>query len=341
MEQHINNEPKDSYQNLLISVVVPTYKRPDPLERCLKALLTQNLAPAAYEVIVVDGAAWDTTEKQVNNWADEARKTGHTIRYVSLPDVNSNLTVARNYGWRVAYSHIVAFTDDDCIPEMNWLQSGLHAFTGTIAAVSGRIVMPLPPKPTDYEYDAFQITKTRFTTANCFYRRALLAQVGGFDERFATVWQEGNDLYLTQLQQDIACTYVPDVVVMRPVMGTTPPWGVSLTRQRKEAFDALLYKKHPVLYGKHIQASPPWQHYVTTIFLLATLFSLLTPIKLLAIIFLLAWLYMSGRFCIQRLRKTSHAPGHVLEMIVTSIVIPPLVVFWRLWGMIKFRVFFL
>lgn len=337
--QHTNNEHReDLHRNLLISAIVPTYKRPDALERCLKALLTQSLAAATYEIIVVDGAAWDTTRKQVNNWISEVQKTGHTIRYIPLPSANRNLTVARNYGWRVASSNVIAFTNDDCIPEMSWLEAGLHAFTGNIAFVSGRIVMPLPPQPTDYAYDAFQITTTRFTSANCFYQRAILAQAGGFDERFATVWQEGNDLYLALLQQGIACIFAPEVVVMRPA--SSAPWGISLMQQRKEAFDALLYKKHPILYRKHIQASPPWPHYITSGFLLLALLSLFTPIKLLAIIFLLAWLYMSGRFCIQRLRKTSHAPGHVLEMIVTSACIPLLVVFWRLWGMIRFRVFF-
>jgi hypothetical protein len=74
---------------------------------------------------------------------------------------------------------------------------------------------------------------------------------------------------------------------------------------------------------------------------LLILLGLFTQIGFLAIVALLAWLYMTGRFCIRRLRKTSHAPGHILEVIVTSALIPPLAVFWRLWGAIRFRVFFL
>jgi len=42
-----------------------------------------------------------------------------------------------------------------------------------------------------------------------------------------------------------------------------------------------------------------------------------------------------------RLRGTSHAPGHIAEMAVTSALIPPLSVFWRLRGAVKFRVLFL
>ena len=43
-----------------VSVVVPTYRRPELMARCLVALLAQELDPAAYEVIVVDDG--DTPE---------------------------------------------------------------------------------------------------------------------------------------------------------------------------------------------------------------------------------------------------------------------------------------
>jgi len=53
------------------------------------------------------------------------------------------------------------------------------------------------------------------------------------------------------------------------------------------------------------------------------------------------WMLLMGSFCLQRLRQTSRQPGHVAEMLVTSALIPPLAIFWRLRGAIKFRVWFL
>jgi hypothetical protein len=50
------------------------------------------------------------------------------------------------------------------------------------------------------------------------------------------------------------------------------------------------------------------------------------------------WSILTARFCARRLRRTSHAPGHVAEMVATSALIPPLSVFWRLYGAWKFRV---
>jgi glycosyltransferase involved in cell wall biosynthesis len=325
--------------NLRISVVVPTYKRPELLERCLKGLLTQKFTPADFEIIIADDAASDATKKQVENWARQAQETGHTIYYVPVTGSRHGPSAARNCGWRTAQAEIIAFTDDGCVPEMHWLQMGVNAFTDDIAAISGRIVVPLPSVPTDYEYNAAQIQHSEFTTANCFYRCSVLAQVGGFDEYFTSASCEDSDLFFTLQSQHFICIFAPEAVVMHPVRAAR--WGVSLQQQRKSMFNALLYKKHPDLYRRHIKAAPPWRYYGIVACLLLILLGLSVHIGFLAIIALLVWLYLTGRFCIQRLRKTSRAPGHILEMIITSALIPPLAVFWRFWGAIRFRVPFL
>jgi glycosyltransferase involved in cell wall biosynthesis len=318
---------------------VPTYQRPKLLERCLKGLLTQKFPPAEFEIIIVDDAASDATKKQVENWARQAQETGHTIHYVPVTGSRHGPAVARNCGWRSTQAEIIAFTDDDCIPEMHWLQMGAKAFTDDIAAISGRIVVPLPPVPTDYEYSAAQIQHSEFATANCFYRRSILEQVGGFDERFTIPSCEDSDLFFTLQREHFICIFAPEAVVMHPVRAAG--WGISLRLQRKNMFNALLHKKHPDLYRKHIQAAPLWDYYGIVGCLLLILLGFSVQISWLAIIALLAWLYMTGRICIQRLRKTSRAPGHILEVAITSALLPPLAIFWRLWGAIRFRVFFL
>jgi len=52
-------------------------------------------------------------------------------------------------------------------------------------------------------------------------------------------------------------------------------------------------------------------------------------------------MFLTVRFCLQRLDQTSRERRHVAEMLVTSVLIPPLSIFWRIRGAIKFRVFFL
>ena len=50
---------------------------------------------------------------------------------------------------------------------------------------------------------------------------------------------------------------------------------------------------------------------------------------------------LTAAFCLKRLRGTSRSPRHVLEIILTSIAIPFVAVYWRLVGAWRFRVFFL
>src|SRR5690606_30934416 len=88
---------------------------------------------------------------------------------------------ARNLGWRAALGKIIAFTDDDCLPEKDWLANGVAAFVHGVAGVSGRVIVPLSDQPTDNERNATGLARSDFVTANCFYRRAVLEEVGGFD----------------------------------------------------------------------------------------------------------------------------------------------------------------
>jgi GT2 family glycosyltransferase len=283
-----------------VSVVVPTCGRPALLARCLQALESQSLPRDQYEVIV----------------AEDRHRDGPAS--------------ARNQGWRRARAPIVAFTDDDCIPDHDWLRRGLEALASGAHAVCGRVVMPLTDAPTDYERDAQGLERAEFVTANCFVRKFMLERVGGFDERFRLAWREDSDLHFGLLGRGARIVREPRAVVVHPVRPAN--WGVSLRQQRKVMFDALLFKKYPRLYRERIRAAPRWDYYVIVASLLVAPFW--TPAWL-------VWLLFTGRFVVQRLHGTSRAPAHLLEMILTSIAIPPLAVFWRLVGALRFKVAFL
>jgi glycosyltransferase involved in cell wall biosynthesis len=332
---------KKSQEIWNVSVVVPTYRRPELLRRCLCALLAQNYPTTAYEVIIVDDAACDETRQMVECYAELVSECGNTLRYIAVTG-NHGPAVARNIGWRAAHSEIIAFTDDDCIPTPDWLTAGIKAFHQTgkeIAGVSGRIIVPLPCVPTDYERNAAHLEASEFVTANCFYRRSCLEAVGGFDERFTAAWREDSDLFFALLQRDATLVHEPDAIVVHPLRPA--PWGVSLSQQRKSMFNALLYKKHPVLYRQKVQAKPPWHYYL----ILAALFTIVggttgrfPRLTYIAVCF---WLLLTGNFCLHRLHGTSGTRSHRAEMIYTSILIPPIAIFWRLRGALKFHVFFL
>jgi GT2 family glycosyltransferase len=280
-----------------VSVVVPTCGRPELLGRCLAALERQMLPRERYEIIVVE---------------DKLRE---------------GPAAARNRGWRMARAPIVAFTDDDTEPDADWLRCGLAAFEAGVAAVTGRVRMPVPERPTDYERDAQGLERAEFVTANCFVKKAVLERIGGFDERFRLAWREDSDLHFKLLRAGARIVREPRALVVHPVRPAS--WGVSLSQQKKVIYDALLFKKHPRLYRERIRSTPRWDYYLTVGSLLGGV--AFPPL-------LLAWVFMTGRFFMKRLEGTTRRPGHVAEMLVTSAAIPLLSVFWRLVGALRFRV---
>lgn len=319
---------------LAVSVVVPTCGRMDLLDRCLDALTRQTLPPGAYEVIIVDDEPNHNTLHLVAGW--RARTVERGPRLVYLPNSGQHgPAAARNLGWRAAQAPIVAFTDDDTVPAVTWLAQGLGAFDEQVDVLCGRIEMPVPRKLTDYQREARRLETAEFVAANCFCRKSILERLDGFDERFTEPCREDSDLYFRLLGIGARIARAPEALVVHPLRPA--PWGVSLLQTRKAVFDALLYKKHPELYRARIEPMPRWDHYLAVAALLVTLLAGSAGVALAAG---LAWLALTARLCLTRLRGTAKTASHIAEMIVTSALIPPLAVFWRLAGAIRYRVRF-
>lgn len=313
-----------------VSVVVPTYRRPELLQRCLDALLAQcDIAASDYEVVVADDGSHGATRRLVR----ERARGPVRVRYLNTKQ-RRGPAAARNLGWRAARAPVIAFTDDDCIPDPHWLSAALAGFSEDVVGVWGKVIVPVPDRPTDYEREVSRLEHAQGITANCLYLRRTLERLGGFDERFTTAWREDTDLFFSVIKHDGRVAHVPQAVVVHPVRAA--PWGVSLRLQRKSMFNALLYKKHPRLFHERIQRGPPWRYYANT----AALLAMAAAGGAMAVAALFVWVATVGSFLADRLRGSSRRPAHVLEMLVTSVLIPPMAVYWRLYGAFKFRVLF-
>jgi len=321
--------------SVLVSVVIPTYRRPQLLERCLRALVAQSFDPARYEIIIADDADDPLTKQQVLAWRE--RVHGPTeILYVPVWDRHGP-AAARNAGWRLAVGRVIAFTADDTIPRRDWIARGLAAMRGGVAAAAGRVHAPLPAgRPADYEADGSQ-PGSGFVTASCFVRRDVLAAIGGFDERFTAASREDSDLFFTLLEAHGKVVAAPAAVVIDYVRPAS--WGASLKQQQKVLFEALLYKKHGELYRRLVRRPPRWDCYAIVLALVVAIAGAATGWRGVAAAAFASWAGGTAAFCARRLCGTSHTPAHIVEMVATSILIPPLAVFWRLVGAIRFGAF--
>jgi GT2 family glycosyltransferase len=330
--------PNLASDSLRISVVVPTWRRPDLLRRCLDALCTQDLPGHAFEVIVCDDGPTADTHRLVDAVARRQQTAGPAIHYVPVT-ATQGPAGARNQGWQRARADIVAFTDDDTMPAPGWLRQGLAAMDPCLGAVSGKVIMPLPDPPTDYALNESGLTTAEFVTANCIVRRDALRAVGGFDERFTMAWREDSDLQFKLLENGYRIGRAEQAVVVHPLRPAPP--GISVRQQRKVYFDALLYRKHPSRYRRHICAHPPWNYFAIVACLAIMAVAAILRLPAVGSIALLVWAALTFSFTWRRLRHTSRRPSHVFEMVLTSIAIPPLSVYWRLLGAWHFRVAFL
>ncbi len=195
-----------------VTVVIPTHDRETRLAFALEALAEQTLARERFEVIVVrspDGPAGPLTEAPPDL----------DVRFLRS-DVGGP-AAQRNLGWRSARGRLIAFTDDDCRPATNWLELMLAAEAGSTTFLQGRTVAD----PDEYHLlhgFARSMVVERFDpwapTCNIVYPRALLDQVGGFDESFPDAWGEDTDLALRAIASGGEQHFIEDAVVRHAVL---------------------------------------------------------------------------------------------------------------------------
>ncbi len=202
----------------LISVVIPTYRRWERLQRTLQALEAQTLPPDRFEVIVSDDGSADGTYEALQEYA-----TRTPLRLVPITGPNAGPSTARNRGIARAGAPWVAMTDDDCLPAPDWLGGHLDFLAAhpELDAVGGAIVRctdSLLSRYVDWS-DAMAHHRLRdgtvayLVTANAVYRRSLLEKLGGFATSFKWPGGEDPDLSRRAREQGAVLGVNPGAVV--------------------------------------------------------------------------------------------------------------------------------
>lgn len=119
------------------SIIIPTHNRKNLLRKCLHSVLHQNYPKKDYEIIMIDDGSTDGTDRFVKFFM----KKEFNVKYLKIE--NRGPGAARNAGLRKAKGKFIAFTDDDCVVEKNWLRKIESCFEKTDAdAVGGSIINP-------------------------------------------------------------------------------------------------------------------------------------------------------------------------------------------------------
>ncbi len=232
------SNPKLKTQNPKFSVVVCTRNGAPTLRECLAALREQS--HASYEVLVIDDGSTDATP-------DIARSFDF-VRYHSQEP--AGLSAARNLGMRLATGEIIAYTDDDCIPDEDWLHHLALAYDDPQWVAVGGPNIPPPPRsftevivaaaPGAPAHVLLNDTEAEHLPGcNLSIRKAALEAIGGFREEFTTA---GDDVDVCwRLQGKLR--FAPAAVVWHHRRFTVSAY---LRQQRGYGrAEALLIKTHP------------------------------------------------------------------------------------------------
>ena len=221
------------------SVVILTYQQPALLLKCLDALGRQRLPRDQFEVIVVDDGNSPEIKTAVQLFARQIAREGSPleVRYVEQPE-RRGPAAARNRGWQAARGHVIAFTNDDCQADTEWLSSALPNFKCGTQMMVGQLRVLLQDQASLLNRRATTSRQADVMAANCFCRKSTLEQMGGFDEAFGTTWQEDSNLQARFNQAGILIEKCPEAVVIRSV----PGYGISSSEQINGR-DTRLYKQ--------------------------------------------------------------------------------------------------
>lgn len=187
---------------MILSVVIPTYNRVASLRDVLEGLRRQTLH--TFEVIVVNGPSTDGTAAFLGSVRKAVRSVDNPL---------PNLSISRNLGIEAAAGDVVAFIDDDAVPEPRWLEDLAAAFGDERVVGAGGLVLDHTGVHVQWrhlvcsrvgEQDFDQLPPLdRFAApgadpflylagGNCAMRRTALADIGGFDEEIEYNFDEAD-----------------------------------------------------------------------------------------------------------------------------------------------------
>ncbi len=133
--------------NTKVSVIIPTYNRPQLLVNTILSLKEQNYSD--YEIIVVDNACSDDNKMLVEREKEKINTDKYSIKYIQEPNIG--LHNARHAGAKAAKGEILLYIDDDVITDKDILQEIVKPYSDSeVGCVGGKILPKWEVKPPEW-----------------------------------------------------------------------------------------------------------------------------------------------------------------------------------------------
>jgi O-antigen biosynthesis protein len=225
----------------MVSVVICAYNAERTMRPCLESL--RHLQYPNFEVVIVDDGSRDSTAAIAADFPE--------FRLIRQP--NKGLSVARNVGLHAARGDIIAYTDSDCVADPHWLSMMVRTMTeGVFDGCGGPNYAPHEEGWVEGCVAASPGAPSHVLTSedraehlagcNMFFRKAALAQIGGFDAQFAAAGDDV-DICWRMLDAGFSLGYCPAAFVWHFRRNTVKAYYGQQRGYGKA--EAMLYMKYP------------------------------------------------------------------------------------------------
>jgi glycosyltransferase involved in cell wall biosynthesis len=222
----------------MISIVIPTYNRPDLLVKCLECLLSekQRISYLEYEVIISDDSSNDETKNLVKDRYP-------FFRYNAGP--RRGPAANRNSGAKVVNGEWIMFIDDDCLPDKNIVLEYSKAIIGNPSQFVFEGCIKTDREPSHFmEESPINLTGGYMWSCNILVSKKVFVELEGFDENFPYPAMEDVDLHQRIKELNFPVIFVKDAFVIHPLFLKTN--GIEDAKRAAGSHD-YFYAKHPHL----------------------------------------------------------------------------------------------
>lgn len=156
------------------SIIVPAYNEETHIGKLIEAILRQTFTD--FELIIIDDCSTDNTSQNIRSYKDNRITCLRNNR-------NLGITKSTNIGIERAKAEYVFFTDADCHPLVNWVETGLKSLENRKDAVGayGKVIYATSSVSIS---DRIVETEREIFGANMMFKRDYLRLVGGMREKF-------------------------------------------------------------------------------------------------------------------------------------------------------------
>lgn len=222
-----------NYDDKCLSIIIPTYKRPDALARALASVETERVKGLDIEIVIADN---DPKASAKSFMTDKIAASTSNIIYIHVPE--PGVSNARNSALETARGRYILFLDDDMEARAPWAQAMMDAARKYEAAlVFGPVNAVMP----DDESAAFKEMQPLFSrdnpgqdglieqgigTGNCLIdRKSVVLPTPVFDTSLNQTGGEDDALFRQLEQQNIRIAWTQAAVTLEHVPASRATLG--------------------------------------------------------------------------------------------------------------------